>query len=121
MRMPGFDAESSLGPAMGAYRNSAAFANSGEGGVLPVQDFMVSSTTGLRLNAGHLGFPWLTFKCCKYSRFAKAVVCVERVHSPLERCQCVSPECPPGFPDCSRFPDLPTIICQLPVATAENG
>lgn len=117
MRMPGFHAESSLGPAMGVYRGNAAFANSGAGGVLPVQDFMASSTTGLQPNAGLVGFPWPKLRCCKYSRFAKTVVCVERAHSPLEQCQCVYPECPPYFPDCSRFPDLPAIVCQPPVAT----
>jgi hypothetical protein len=117
MRLPGFDAESSLGPAMGVYRGNAAFANSGEGGVLPVQDFIASSSSSPQLNAGLLGSLWPKLRCCKYSRFAKAVVCAERAHSPLEQCQCVFPECPPYYPDCSSFPDLPSVVCQPPVAT----
>jgi hypothetical protein len=120
MRMPGFDAESSLGPAMGVYRGHAAFGNSGDGGVLPVQDVMASSSISPQLNAGLVGFPWPKFRCCKYSRFAKAVVCAESVQLPNAQCQCVYPECPPFYSDCSTFPDLPSVVCKLPVATSSS-
>jgi len=117
MRVPGFDAESSLGPAMGVYRGNAAFANPGAGGASPAQGFMGPPGASLQRNAGLFRFPLPKLRCCKYSNFAKAIVCVEQAHSPLEQCQCVYPECPPFFPDCSRFPDLPSIQCQPPVAT----
>jgi hypothetical protein len=117
MNMPGFDAESSLGRTMSAYRGKAVFGGTGAGGVLPMQGTLSSSIFSQNLNLGFRGSVWPVIRCCKYSRFAGAVVCAQRVHSPLERCECIFPECPAGFPDCSDFPDLPFIVCRPPVAT----
>lgn len=117
MNMPGFDAESSLGPTMGIYRGKAVFGRLGTVEVMPMQEFLASSTLSQNLNFGFLGSVWPIIRCCKYSRSAGAVVCSTRVHSPLEQCKCIFPECPRGFPDCSDFPDLPFIVCRPPVVS----
>jgi hypothetical protein len=44
MNMPGFDAESSLGSTKGIYRSHAVFGGSGTGEILPMQEFVASST-----------------------------------------------------------------------------
>jgi hypothetical protein len=115
MSMPGFDAEASLRPIMGTYRNRAVSGRLGAGEVLPMQEFRASPILSQNLNVGLLGSVWPTTRCCKYSRFAGAVVCSTRVHSPLEQCECVFPECPPEFQNCSNFPDLPFVKCRPPV------
>jgi len=117
MSIPGFDAESSLGPTLGIYRGSALFGGPGAGAIMPSRGFSASSMLSLSPGNGLLGPLWPKIKCCKFSLFAGAVVCAERAHSPLEDCRCKFPECPEGFPDCSRFPDLPSIECRPPVAS----
>jgi len=47
MNMPGFDAESSLGPTMGIYRGRAVFGSLGSGGVMPQFRFPASSDPDL--------------------------------------------------------------------------
>ncbi len=49
MNMPGFDAESSLGPTMGVYRGKALFGRLGTGEVLPMQEFLASSTRSRKM------------------------------------------------------------------------
>jgi len=55
MNMPGFDAESSLGPTMGIYRRKAVFGRLGTVEVLPMQEFLASATLGQHLNSRFLG------------------------------------------------------------------
>jgi len=114
MSIPGFHAESSLGPTLGTYRGSAGFVRSGAGGILPMQGSSTTMILGVAALSGSLGSLWPVIRCCKYSKSAGAVVCTERRHSPLEQCHCEFPECPPGIPNC---PDYPVILCNPPVAT----
>jgi len=114
MSTPGFHAESSLGPALGTYRGNAGFGGSGAGAILPMQGFSASSALDRGALSGFQGLLWPIIRCCKYSKFAGAVVCTQRRHSPLEQCRCESTLCPPGVPNC---PDLPVIKCNPPVAT----
>jgi hypothetical protein len=69
MNMPGFEAESSLGPTMGIYCGKAVFGRRGTGEVLPMQDFLASSILSQNLNFGFLGLP-LSRKivCCNRER-----------------------------------------------------
>jgi hypothetical protein len=49
MNMPGFDAESSLGSTKGIYRSHVVFGGSGTGEILPMQEFVASSTLSRNL------------------------------------------------------------------------
>lgn len=99
MKIPGFNAESSLGQTLGLYRGKAIFGRLGTSDVLPMQRF------------GFLRSVFPIIRCCKYSRFAGKFVCVTRRSFPLEQCECIRPECPEGFPNCSEYPDFPYFEC----------
>ena len=90
MNLPGFTAESSLGPAMGQY-GGATMSSSG-GGVLPMQFSRLDSIFGV-------------FKCCQFinGKFH----CVSQPRRPWESCRCV------------RTPWGPFIICQDMVNQAD--
>lgn len=65
MNMPGFDAESSLGPTMGIYRGRAVFGRVGTGEVMLMQHIPASSILSQNLNFGFLGLPLdKKIKCC---------------------------------------------------------
>jgi hypothetical protein len=65
MNIPGFNAESSLGPTMGIYRGKAGFGRSGTGEVLPMQNILASSILSQSLNSGFLGPPRIKkIYCC---------------------------------------------------------
>lgn len=97
-RMPGFDAESSLGPTTGIYRGRAVFGRLGTGKV-SLQQFGASSFLD--------GFNE-TKTCCGYSTLSNRFVCTTQIVSPLEQC-----ECQRGF-----FGD-PIIICRPPVLSRD--
>lgn len=59
MNMPGFDAESSLGPTIGRYRGKAVSGGLDAGGVLPMQEFLALSTL-----SRNLGLCWGTWRGC---------------------------------------------------------
>ena len=94
MNMPGFDAESSLGPAFGIYRGKAVFGGLGMGEV-SLQQFGASSFLG------RFGVP---MTCCGYSTWLHRFVCTTRIVSPLEQCACQR----------GAF-GHPVIICRPPV------
>jgi len=94
MNMPGFDAESSLGPTTGIYRGKAVFGRLGAGEV-SLQQFGASS---------FLGRFGVTKRCCGYSTLLHRFVCATRIVSPLEQCECQR-----------DFFGHPVIICRPPV------
>jgi len=110
MNLPGFNAESSLGPTIGRYRGKAVFGGSNPIDVLPMQDMLGSSMLS---QYRFFPPPWfvVTTRCCQYSKYLGRIVCVSRVHSPIQQCQCIrsSSNPPPGVPD------FPVIICHDPV------
>ena len=71
MNMPGFTAESSLGPALDHYGGATMSGTSG-GGVMPTQ-FIIR--------------PFEVFRCCQFigGRFR----CVSRQRLPWESCRCI--------------------------------
>jgi hypothetical protein len=81
MKLPGFSAEASLGVSVGSYRGRNA--SSADGRAVRMQQFI-----GRRFG--------VTIKCCGYSRLLRRFVCVTRVVSPLEHCECL--ETPVGGP-----------------------
>lgn len=91
MNLPGFTAESSLGPAMGQYGGATMSGSSGAG-VMPMQFGPLDSIFGV-------------FRCCQFinGRFR----CVEQRRRPWENCRCI------------RTNFGPFIICEPLVATAE--
>jgi len=90
MNMPGFDAESSLGPTIGLFRGKAGFGGSSMGELF-MQQFR-SSFFG-----GRFGTP---LTCCS----ADSHFCTTRTVSPFERCKC-------GH----GFDGEPIFICSPPV------
>lgn len=90
MNLPGFTAESSLGPAMGHY--GGAMSGSSGAGVLPMQ-------------LSHLDSIFGEIRCCQFinGRFR----CVSRPRRPWENCRCV------------RTNFGPFIICEPLVAQAD--
>lgn len=93
MNMPGFDAESSLGPTMGLYRGKAFFGRLGTSEI-SMQQFGLPPV-------GRFG---VTIRCCGYSTWLHRLVCTTRVVSPLEQCGCER-----------DFFGHPVIICRPPV------
>jgi hypothetical protein len=98
MNMPGFDAESSLGPTMGVYRGKAGFGGVGMGDV-SMQQLGTASFLG--------GFG-ITRTCCGYSTLLHRFVCTTRIVSPLEQCECRR-----------DFFGHPVILCRPPVLSPE--
>jgi hypothetical protein len=86
MNMPGFYAESSLSPTSGIYRERVVLGKSGTGEVLPMQEFLASST----LSLSRLISPWPQI-CC----FKPGIGLTCRDHRPFESCECIG-----GFPVC---------------------
>jgi hypothetical protein len=101
MNLPGFAAESSLGPVTGIYRGKAVFGGSGRGEV-SLQQFGASSVPG------HLspvrGFLDVTIRCCGYSTRLHQFVCTTHTVSPFEQCECQQ-----------DFFGHPVVICRPPV------
>lgn len=91
MNLPGFTAESSLGPAMSHYGGMTLSVTSG-GGVLPMQFSHLDSIFG-------------TLRCCQFinGRFR----CVSKVNLPWENCRCV------------RTSFGPVILCEPLIAQAD--
>jgi hypothetical protein len=91
MKLPGFTAESSLGPALGHYGGATMSGSSGAG-VLPMQFTNFESIFGV-------------IRCCQFinGRFR----CVTRPRRPWENCRCV------------RTVGGPFIICEPLVAQAD--
>jgi hypothetical protein len=96
MNMPGFDAESSLGPTMGIYRGKVVFGGSGTGKVLPMQGFLASSILSQNLNFGFVGSRLFrrTITCC---RVGISPPCRTYEVPSFENCKCVfgAPVCTP--------------------------
>jgi len=103
MKMPGFSAEASVKPNLGIYRGSAVASNSRMDRVLPMQELLSSEVLSQHLDFGLLGSVWPVIRCCRYAPMLGRWICVSRVHSPLEQCQCLS----------GAFG--PVIICRPPV------
>lgn len=95
MNIPGFDAESSLGPTMGIYRGKAVF---GRFGTVAVSMQQFGTFPG--------GFGE-TMRCCGYSSLLHRFVCITRTVSPLEQCEC------------RRNSFGPYIICRPPIASPD--
>jgi hypothetical protein len=94
MTMPGFNADSSLGPTLGTYRRKTVFGRLGTGEV-SLQQFGASS---------FLERFGVTMRCCGYSTWLHRFVCTTRIVSPLEQCECRR-----------DFLGHPVIICRPPV------
>jgi len=90
MNVPGFDAQSSLGPTIGLFLGKAGFGGSGVG-ELSIQQFR-SSFFG-----GRVGTP---LTCCS----ADSHFCKTRNVFPFERCKCGQ-----------DFDGAPIFICRRPV------
>jgi hypothetical protein len=96
MRLPGFDAETSLAPASGIYRGMAG--GPASGGVLPMQfDSALGALQGR----------WPVYRCCGWSAWLQRYVCVSRVRRPWESCTC------------TRTPYGPIITCSPGELTTE--
>lgn len=94
MKMPGFNAESSLGANVGVYRGIAGSGgNAGAIGVSPAQ---------LGLHAF-----LQTTRCCQWSPVFRRFVCTSRRHAPWVHCRCI------------RTLTSPVIICEDPVISTE--
>jgi len=78
MNVPGFNAESSLGPARGVYQGKAVFGGSGMGAVF-LQQFGASSVLG------RFGD---TRRCCGFSTLFHRFVCINFLVHPIEQCEC---------------------------------
>jgi hypothetical protein len=100
MYMPGFDAESSLCPTMGRYQGTALFGRAGRVEVLPMQEFLASSTLGRNLDSGFLGSMALrrTITCCRRvtGPFGTHPLCRTYNVPFFENCRCLA-----GFPVCT--------------------
>ena len=96
MKMPGFDAELSLGPTIGRYRGKAVSGGLGMGEVLPMQKSVASSTLSPSLDLSFLGSRVFgrTITCCLVGRHPP---CVTYVVPFFEDCKCWfgSPVCTP--------------------------
>ena len=91
MNLPQFNAEASLGPTMGIYRGKALFGRLGTGEVLPMQEFLASSTRSRNLDLPFLGSTGLS----------RTMTCCGRVMSPFGGTHPVCREFPvPFFQDC---------------------
>jgi len=77
MSIPGFNAESSLGPTMSTYRAKSRFSGSGPGEV-SMQQFR-------SLLGGRLG---TTLTCCKADDGTRPLFCRTRTVFPFEQCRC---------------------------------
>jgi hypothetical protein len=99
MNMPGFDAESSLGPTIGTYRGRAVFGGLGTSEVSMSQFDISSLNPSLKTR-----FWRFTMTCCGYSTLLHRIVCTTSDVSPFEQC-----ECQRGY-----YGD-PVIICRPPV------
>jgi hypothetical protein len=96
MNMPGFDAESSLGPAISMYRGKAIFDRSVTAEVLPVQDFLASPPLSQTLASPFLRSTiGRTITCCLVGRHPP---CVTYVVPFFENCECQF-----GAPVCTPF------------------
>jgi hypothetical protein len=100
MKMPGFNAGSSVGPANGLYRGRSGFSFSGRAAAAlsPAQSFLGSSAFEV------IGFPFPIQRCCAYVPRFHSVVCVTHQTRPLEFCEC---QRPPG--------EIPFFVCHGPV------
>ena len=96
MNMPGFDAESSLGPTMGIYRRRAVFGRLGTNELLPMQEFLTSSILSRNRDLPFLGSTVLrrTLTCCLIGRHPP---CITYVVPFFEDCKCWfgAPVCTP--------------------------
>jgi hypothetical protein len=95
MRMPGFNAEASLGTTTGTYWGNAVFGGSASGDVSPAQF------------RGFLSRFLVTTRCCQYSPLAGKYVCTSHTHFPWQHCRCV------------RTMTFPVILCDDPVITTD--
>ncbi len=104
MNIPGFDAESSLGPTMGIYRGKAVFARLGAVEISPAQEFLGSSVRSRNLDLLSLGgatvLTWPIIKrCC--GRVDGQLRCRDFPVLPFHDCECLegpNGELPRGFP-----------------------
>lgn len=103
MNMPGFGAESSLGPMMGIYRGKAVSGRLGTGEVLPTQEFLASSTLSRNLDLPFLGST-VYVECCGRVRSPLGgthPVCRNFPVLPFQNCECLmgpNGDLPDGFP-----------------------
>lgn len=95
MNIPGFNAESSLGPTIGIYAGKIGFGGSGRGEV-SMQQFGGSFFDGL------FGTP---LRCCKADDGTRPLFCRTRIVFPTERCRC-------GH----DFDGFPIFLCSSPLA-----
>ncbi len=100
MNIPQFNAEASLGPAVGVYRGNTVFGESGSFQILP------SQTPNLQFNR----FP--VMRCCGYVRSLGRFVCTSRSTRIFETCECI--RSPDGFPfilcrDIVNFDEVPIV------------
>jgi hypothetical protein len=101
MNIPGFDAESSLGPTMGIYRGKVVSGRLGTGEVLPMQEFLASSTLRRNLDLPFLGSTVLrrTITCCRpvVGPFGTHPLCKTYEVPFFEDCKCLfgAPVCTP--------------------------
>ena len=98
MSIPGFRAESALGPTIGKYQSEAIFSRSTTA-ELSMQQFSAPFP-------GRGGFGQ-TMRCCGYDPLLQRFVCVTRDVSPLDNCRCI------------RSVVGPAIICSGPVVASE--
>ncbi len=75
MNIPQFNAEASLGPAIGVYRGTA-FGGSGPIQILP------SQASNFRFS------PFPVMRCCGYVPSLGRFICTSRQTHPLENCEC---------------------------------
>ena len=100
MNIPQFNAEASLGPAMGVYRGNNVFGGSGSFQILP------SQTPNFQVNR----FP--VMRCCGYVQWLGRFVCTSRSPRIFETCECI--RSPDGFPfilcrDIVNFDEVPIV------------
>lgn len=93
MNMPGFNAESALGPTMSIYQGMV-------GGSGASKDEVSMQQLGASSIPGRFG---ATMRCCGYSTLLRRFVCTTQTVSPFEQCECL------------RTPFGPIILCQPPV------
>jgi hypothetical protein len=94
MNIPGFDAESSLGPTMGIYRGKAVFGRLGAVEISPAQEFLASSARNRNLDLLSLGSIVLKREFCCF-RQGVGWSCE---NSLFKDCVCLG-----GFPKCTPW------------------
>ena len=92
MSLPQFNAEASLGPAIGRYAANAVFGESGVGEVSPNQNAAAS----------FVGEIWRGMRCCGYSMLTHRIECTGQWVTAFDWCECI------------RTRTGPTIICFPP-------